>query len=342
MPALLTRMSRRPCRSTIVAGQLLERRAIGHVDADAPRPGRRCATIAATVVRRVARRAPRRPRSRPARRAARAIARPMPRDAPVTSATLPVRSNISMDERQRRSTAAEIVRASPKLDDRGLAVDLAHQPAQHRPRTHLNIRCDALRRKAAHDGLPAHRRRDLATSASIAAARVALRLGVDVGDDRHARIVRRPARAARAPAAPRPASSARSGTARSPAAARRAWRRAPWRARRRARTASRAPAITTWPAPFRFAGLTTSPSRRLLAGLRDRRRRRGRGSPPSRRCRPARPPACSGRAAARSAARRRTPNVPAATWAEYSPRLWPATNAGCDAPATRAAGTRRC
>ena len=34
-------------------------------------------------------------------------------------------------------------------------------------------------------------------------------------------------------------------------------------------TASRAPAITTWPAPFRFAGLTTSPLGRLGARLRD-------------------------------------------------------------------------
>ena len=37
-------------------------------------------------------------------------------------------------------------------------------------------------------------------------------------------------------------------------------------------------------------------------------------------------------------ARRPSANVPAATFAEYSPRLWPATNAGCDAARRQHAG----
>ena len=41
-------------------------------------------------------------------------------------------------------------------------MDLADQSAQHGAGTHLNIRCDAFRRKARDDGLPAHGTRDLA------------------------------------------------------------------------------------------------------------------------------------------------------------------------------------
>ena len=182
----------------------------------------------------------------------------MPRDAPVTSATLPERSNISV--RRPPRLAAESRPGPPKLDDRRVAVDLAHQAAQDRARTHLNIRCDALRRKAPDDGFPAHRRRHLRDQRLDRRARGALRLGVDVGDDRHARVVRPAARAVRARGDPRPASSARSGTGALTGSgttrfAPSALARSPARA-----TASRAPAITTCPAPFRFAGLTTSPS----------------------------------------------------------------------------------
>src|SRR4029077_5151507 len=84
-----------------------------------------------------------------------AIARPIPRDAPVTSATRPVRSNmeVGLDGRQIAGVA--------KADDRGLAMDLANQSAQDCARTHFNIRCDALGRKAAHHGVPAYWRRYL-------------------------------------------------------------------------------------------------------------------------------------------------------------------------------------
>ena len=73
----------------------------------------------------------------------------------------------------------------------------------------------------------------------------------------------------------------------------------------------------------------------------DRRRRRARGSPPSRPRRPAPPPASARRAGAPGAARRRSRSAPAATSAEYSPRLWPATAAGASGRAPRAARADR-
>src|SRR5882672_2067810 len=88
----------------------------------------------------------------PCRASWRAIARPIPRDAPVTSATFPDRLNMMglPDELFDRS---EIVRAAEVRHVR-VFVYLAHQSAQHRARTNLNIRCDALGRKAAHDVFP--------------------------------------------------------------------------------------------------------------------------------------------------------------------------------------------
>ena len=147
-------------------------------------------------------------------------------------------------------------------------MDLADQAAQHRARAHLNIRCDALRRKAAHDGFPPHRRRHLRDQRFDRGRRVALRLGVDVGHDRHARVARLRARADPAPgvlrrlhqrAVERRAHRQRDDA---PGAQRLA------RARPRVRRRRVAPAITTWPPPFRFAGLTTSP-RPPPARLRD-------------------------------------------------------------------------
>ena len=49
----------------------------------------------------------------------------------------------------------------PKLTQVASLVDLAHQSTQHRPRTHFNIRCDALGRKTLDHGLPPNRRRHL-------------------------------------------------------------------------------------------------------------------------------------------------------------------------------------
>ena len=104
-----------------------------------------------------------------------AIARPMPRDAPVTSATFPERLNI-VDRRRWRRTIIdgrfdrrEIVGAA-EADGRRFAVNLAHESAQHRARTHLNIRCDAFRRKALDDASHRTGAETCRTSASIAAA----------------------------------------------------------------------------------------------------------------------------------------------------------------------------
>src|SRR5258707_606980 len=77
-----------------------------------------------------------------------AIARPIPRDAPVTTATFPVRSNTQRLDRLHIAGHGDV-------RHRRLAIDFADQPAQHRPRPNLNIRGDALRRKATDDFLPA-------------------------------------------------------------------------------------------------------------------------------------------------------------------------------------------
>jgi hypothetical protein len=77
---------------------------------------------------------------------------------------------------------------APKRQRRRLAVDLSHETAQHTARAHLNIRCDALRRKAADDRLPANRRRDLRNQRLDRGRRRSLGLGIDVGDNRHSGI----------------------------------------------------------------------------------------------------------------------------------------------------------
>ena len=89
---------------------------------------------------------------------------------------------------------------------------------------------------------------------------VALRAGVDVRDDRHPWILCSAGRAAPAQDVPPRASSARNGTAHSLEAARPSWRQALSRARRHAQRPTFVPAMTTWPAPFIFAGATTSPA----------------------------------------------------------------------------------
>ena len=59
-------------------------------------------------------------------------------------------------------------------------MNLANQSAQSGSRTHLNIRCDALGRKAPYHGLPPYWRRDLGDECLDDLARGTLRLGVDV------------------------------------------------------------------------------------------------------------------------------------------------------------------
>ena len=269
-----------------------------------------------------------------------AIARPMPRDAPVTSATFPASRTSAhgsvrrrcgtsrgwpapFDRRQRlrarRSSATcasrSILRTSPLSTVPGPTSTYVVTPSDARRRTTASQRTGADTCR---------------TSASIAAARVALRLGVDVGHDRHARRRGPSARAAPAPAAPRPASSARNGTARSPASGIDALRAE--RLRALAGALDRGRARRRSPPARRRSGspaLTTSPSRRLRARLRDAARHRGPRiaaiAPSPDRHRLLHVPAA---AAHRSAPRRRTEACRRRRCAEYSPRLWPATNAG--------------
>ena len=85
-------------------------------------------------------------------------------------------------------------------------------------------------------------------------------------------------------------------------------------------------------------------ARGLLRSPRARRRRPGRGWPPSRRCPPAPRPAWPGRESAPAAARRPGVSAPAATSALYSPSECPATAAGAAPPSAQpgaVAGDRR-
>ena len=88
------------------------------------------------------------------------------------------------------STRREIFRLCD-AEHRCVAVDLPHEAAQHGSRTYLNIRCDALRRKAPYDRLPADRRRDLRDQRLDRVGGAALRFRVDVRHDRDVRIARR-------------------------------------------------------------------------------------------------------------------------------------------------------
>ncbi len=83
------------------------------------------------------------------------MARPMPREAPVTSATLPVRSKRGLFDK--RFDGCKIVGAPERHRD-GVALNLAHETSQDGAGANLNIRCDAFGRKAGDDGLPAHGR----------------------------------------------------------------------------------------------------------------------------------------------------------------------------------------
>ena len=181
MPALLTRMSSRPWRATMApgSGSTAAGSVTSRLTASARRP---LAVSSAThVVRVVAARGGDHDRALrgepPGDRAADAARRTgherdFARQIEHGSARRlhPSAGSEWPRARSRRGSLdrRQIVRAA-EADDRGLAVNLAHQSAQHGARTHLNIRCDALRRKARDDGFPADRRRHLRTSASIAA-----------------------------------------------------------------------------------------------------------------------------------------------------------------------------
>ena len=226
MPALFTSMSMRPWRSstpsTIASTDAVS---VTSSDADSALPPARAnggngrgGIVAPRRRRRRARRARRAPRRYRARSRATRRSR---------SRLFRLRSN--MQRRPRRGPRAirnDVMRASGWIF---LTRPLSTVPGP--TSTYVVTPSDARRRTTASQRTGADTCR---TSASI--ARCASRFGsrIDVGDDRHARVVAPSARAAPARAAPRPASSARSGTARSPAAGPRASRRAPSRAPRHA------------------------------------------------------------------------------------------------------------
>ena len=160
MPALLTRMSSRPCRSTMSPGSRLDRRGVGHVELHAPRrvppavadrrDGRGGVVAARGGDDRRALLAPAASRSRGRCRATHRSRARLCRSSSNMSAISAGCLDRPRDRRGCRSSTT-----------RRLAMNLAHQPAQHRAGAHLNIRCDAFRRKAPHHLLPAHRRRHL-------------------------------------------------------------------------------------------------------------------------------------------------------------------------------------
>ena len=184
----------------------------------------------------------------------------------MTSATLPSRVEHLCEQ---RLDAPRGRPDSPTFERWRRGRILLDQSAQTVARTHLNIRGDALGRKAPHDVFPAHRRRTCATSASIA---------------RRRRCASAPRRRWRRPARADRAAAQRAQLGREPVLGRlhqraverrahrqrhrRASRRAPWRARRRA--PPRPPCRRSRSARRRSGSpaLTTSPSRRFLARLR--------------------------------------------------------------------------
>src|ERR1043166_1957709 len=172
-------MSSRPCFSTMPPGTLAT--AASSVTSSAmasPLPP--SATMASAVAFALSPRAAQ-TTSAPCSPRRAAMAFPMPRDAPVTRATLLARLNMNGVEGGQilRTAEAQYVR---------VLVDLLYEPAQDRAGTYLNIRCDALFRKALHDGLPADGRRHLRDERVDCTLCVALRLRVDVGDNRNARL----------------------------------------------------------------------------------------------------------------------------------------------------------
>ena len=162
-------MSSRPWRSTIVAGERLHRRGVGDVEAHG----------LGAAVRRRRSPPPSRPRDRRARRPRRsapcsasrcAIARPMPRDAPVTSATLFDRSNITRSALHfHQDVEGRQILGHAEADDPRLAMIFRTSPLSTVPgptSTYVVTPSDARRRTTASHRTGAD---TCATSASIAA-----------------------------------------------------------------------------------------------------------------------------------------------------------------------------
>ena len=151
--------------------------------------------------------------------------------------------------------------------------------------------------------------------------------GVDVGDQRNAQGAKRAWRAGPSPGALAPAASIRCGKAPKPAASRRAWRRRPRLARRRASPPRRG---------RRLPSARANSDSRARPPVRRAALRQISATWPGRSPRiAAMAPSPAGTASCMYFPRRRTrrtasanASAPAATSAEYSPKLWPATKSG--------------
>ena len=294
MPALLTRMSIRPCRSS-VAGDRPPRSAPASVTSSAMASA--CPPARANLLRdRAARCRRARPRRRSAPRAAScsAIARPMPRDAPVTSATRSERSIILQRnhpfvegprghrplprQRVERGESTPRPRRSRTVTRRSIFLI---SPASTVAGPELDERASRPPRSAAGRHPPSAPATTPAGSARRSRAGVALRLGVDVGDDRDAGIRgRQRAQLRRQPLLRRLHQRAMERRAdrqrQSPAS-----RRAPSPARRRARR--RRHARRSRSAPARSGSRASRRGRELGRRLGARRARRRRVEPEDRR-----------------------------------------------------------
>ena len=339
MPALLTRMSivgevlrqlLEPRSANVSGCGDVERRAAGAAAAaarsppPAPRASPRCA--------------PRAPRGRPAPRARRAIASPIPCEAPVTSAVLPSSRNISVSSCA-SPAVQQLARAASGSAELAAHVDAGDDPLD-RGRSSTRARPDleeASRRRArcAMRSAPtrpsAPGRRSGAPGRRAPPSPVVDRRGVDVGHHRHARIAER---ASRRGAAVMPSRAGRHQRrverARRPAAAVRLARPRSLASATARSTAARVAGDHGLPgrvvvghgADLAVAASAAAATARDRLGVeaedRGHRARRPTGtasciSSPRRRTRR--------RASAKSRA-------PAATRAEYSPRLCPATATG--------------
>ena len=228
------------------------------------------------------------------------------------------------EERRHRVEPCGVVDAR----GRGLAVDLPAEARQDRPRSHFNIRTDALRRKPPDDVLPPDRRRHLPHE------RLDRRRGRRVSARR--RRWPPPGRAGPTTASARSSGASRSsagfinaqwngaltgsGTTRfAPAALHRSPARAT--AAGRSRDDDLAGCVQVGRADDLALG-------RLVARPRHGRRHRGRGRRPWRPARPVPPPACSGRGGGRCARHRRSRSC--------RPPRAPSTRRGCGRRRSRA------
>ena len=214
------------------------------------------------------------------------MARPMPREAPVTSATLSVQS---VAHGRRLLPAPRWRRGSPIAACTSIVRrDSLDQAGEHPARADLDARGARRAARWPAPTLPsAPARSPAGPGAPRCAPASSFGVGLDVRDDRHraaARSRRAPARRARRSAAGCISAQWKGALTVSGFGALGA--RAPSAPAHARSTAAVCPAITICPAPFKFAGSTTSPAPRTSRASGARRRRRR--APGSRPWRPAR------------------------------------------------------